>query len=74
MPATSNAEREKLVQVLGNKIGKKIKLVERVNPDLIGGIVVVHEDKMWDGSLRHKLNGAISTMEELKSTAVKWNE
>ena len=67
-------EREKLLQVLGNKLGCKIKLNERVNPELIGGMVVVHEDKMWDSSLRHKLDGAVRSMEELKTSAVKWGD
>jgi len=65
-------ERDRLVHTLGGKLGKKIKLTERVNPELIGGMVVVHGDKMWDGSLRSKLNVAVHKMEELQTAAVKW--
>lgn len=71
--ALDAGERESLLKTIGNKLGKKIKLVERINPDLIGGMIVVHGDKMWDGSLRHKLNEAMQRMESIKATAVKWS-
>jgi len=67
-------EREKVVAVMKGKLNKSITLSERVNPDLIGGVVLVHEDKMWDGSLRRTLDDAIKTMESIKTNAVKWSE
>ena len=48
-------------------------LEERVNPDLMGGLILVHGDKMWDSSLRRKLNDAIAAM-EIKISAVRWTE
>ncbi len=66
-------EREQLKAMMHGKLNKTITLDERVNANLIGGVVLVHEDKMWDGSLRRKLDDAIKTM-EIKTTAVKWTE
>ena len=66
-------ERERVQRVMGEKLKKMIKLNERVNPELMGGMVLVHEDKMWDSSLRRKLDDAIKTM-EIKTNLVKWTE
>jgi len=66
-------ERERVAKVMGEKLKKTIKLTEHVNPELMGGMVLIHEDKMWDGSLRRKLDDAIKTM-DIKTTAVKWTE
>lgn len=66
-------ERARVSEVMAKKLNKKIVLSERVNPDLIGGMVLVHDDKMWDGSLRRTLDDAIKTM-EIKTNLVKWTE
>jgi F-type H+-transporting ATPase subunit delta len=66
-------ERERVQRVMGEKLKKMINLNERVNPELMGGMVIVHEDKMWDSSLRRKLDDAIKTM-EIKTNLVKWTE
>ncbi len=66
-------ERERVQRVMGEKLKKMIKLNEHVNPDLIGGMVLVHNDTMWDSSLRRKLDDAIKTM-EIKTHLVKWTE
>ena len=66
-------ERERVQRVMGEKLKKMIQLDERVNPELMGGMVLVHEDKMWDSSLRRKLDDAIKSM-EIKTHLVKWTE
>ena len=37
-------ERERIKQVLGTKLKQTIELNERVNPSLLGGAVVTHQD------------------------------
>jgi len=67
-------EREKLQSVLAKKLNKKINLNEKVRPELLGGMVLLHEDKMWDASVAHALKEAVGRLEGLKLTAVKWAE
>lgn len=66
-------ERTRVSEIMAQKLNKKILLSEHVNPDLIGGMVLIHDDKMWDGSLRRTLDDAIKTM-EIKTNLVKWSE
>lgn len=71
--ALATEERTRVSEIMAAKLNKKIILSEHVNPDLIGGMVLVHDDKMWDGSLRRTLDDAIKTM-EIKTNLVKWSE
>lgn len=48
-------EREALGDILSRLIGRRAILVERLAPDLIGGMVVRIEDRQFDGSVRRKL-------------------
>lgn len=48
-------EREALVKKLSDKYGKTVKLTEKSDPDLIGGIVVRYGNKVMDGSVKAKL-------------------
>ena len=50
------ASEAKLQQVFASKTGKKIILTTQVGPDLLGGIVVKVDDKVYDGSLKTQLN------------------
>lgn len=52
----TEAEREKLVNVLGSMTGKKIRLNVRTDPGLIGGLIVRVGDTVYDGSVRHQLS------------------
>jgi len=47
--------RTKLLDVLRRHTGKKPELIERVEPNLIGGLVVRVGDEKIDGSVAHKL-------------------
>jgi len=67
-------ERERLAGVLQKKLNRRIHLEEHVRPELLGGLVLRHEDKMWDSSLVHALNGMRETLTELKLGAIKWKE
>ena len=51
----SDGVREQLRERISRATGKKIDLLERVDPSLIGGIVLQLGDKKFDGSVRRKL-------------------
>ncbi len=53
-----------LAAVLSEKSGKTVKLDTRVDPELIGGLVVRLGSRMIDTSLRTKLNGLRTAMKE----------
>lgn len=47
--------RERLIEKLSRKYDKTIDLVEKTDPAIIGGMIVVCGDNMLDGSVRTKL-------------------
>lgn len=49
-------ERNKLVQRLEAMTGKKVRLKTSQHPDLIGGLVIRIGDRVYDGSIRQKLD------------------
>ncbi len=59
----SEPERVRLIQKLENLCGHKVQLQYKVDPSLLGGIVVEIDGRIIDGSLRHRmreLKGIIS--------------
>lgn len=51
----SQAHREKLCAALGAKLSKQIKLVETVEPAILGGMIVQYGDTRMDNSLRTRM-------------------
>lgn len=51
----SDAQKEKIVSSLKTRMGREIKLVCKVNKELLGGIVIRAGDKVIDGSARTRL-------------------
>ena len=51
----SQADKDKLTEHLTAALGKRVKLSERVDPGLIGGVRLELDDKVIDGTLRAKL-------------------
>ncbi len=51
----SAAQQEKIVKSLKARMGREIKLVCKVNKELLGGIVIRAGDKVIDGSARTRL-------------------
>ena len=49
------AERELLAQRLSVQFGRQVEMTTRVNPDIIGGVVVRVRDQLYDASVRSKL-------------------
>jgi len=51
----SAAQQEKIVKALKTRLGREIKLVCKVNKELLGGVVIRAGDKVIDGSARTRL-------------------
>ena len=51
----SVAQQEKIISSLKKRMGREIKLVCKVNKDLLGGVVIRAGDKVIDGSARTRL-------------------
>ncbi len=51
----SSAQQEKIAQALKTKLQREIKLVCKINKELLGGIVIRAGDKVIDGSARARL-------------------
>ena len=58
----SDAQTAELKRVLKGKLGREPHLITRVDPTLLGGLVVKVGSRMIDSSLRAKLNGIRSAM------------
>jgi F-type H+-transporting ATPase subunit delta len=50
-----DAQRNHVVNLLSSRFKRKINATETVNPELIGGIKVEVGDKVWDASVRGRL-------------------
>jgi F-type H+-transporting ATPase subunit delta len=51
----SAAQQEKIISSLKTRLGREIKLVCKVNKELLGGVVIRAGDKVIDGSARTRL-------------------
>ena len=56
------AQRHQVVNLLSSRFKRKINATVTVNPDLIGGIKVEVGDKVWDASVRGKLQTMAATL------------
>ena len=72
VPLTSE-EKDKLSKVLSARLGYALPLEERVDPDLIMGMVLKLGGLVVDGSLKNKLNKALVALQsqQIKKAAVK---
>lgn len=64
-----DAEREKLIQRLKAMTGKDIRLDVTEQPDLIGGLVFRIGDRVYDGSVRQKLDNLRDSWSKAAYTA-----
>ena len=58
----SAAQQDKIASSLKKRLGREIKLVCKVNKDLLGGVVIRTGDKVIDGSARTRLNEMTSAL------------
>ncbi|MEW6413583.1 MAG: ATP synthase F1 subunit delta [Candidatus Zixiibacteriota bacterium] len=52
----TDSEREQLSRKMAAKTGLKIVLEEKIDPSIIGGLIVLLHDEIIDGSVKHGLN------------------
>lgn len=57
-----DAQRDNMTRILGRIVGKEVELVTHVDPAILGGLVLMVEDKLIDGSTRARLNGLRRSM------------
>jgi len=59
----SSEEQAKLAEKFGALLGKKIRVTNSVNPDMLGGLTVRIGDTLYDGSLKGKLERLEKTLQ-----------
>lgn len=52
----SDADRQRLIEKLTRKTSRKIELDEKIDKNIIGGMIVILHNKIIDGSLRYGLD------------------
>ena len=62
----SSEEESALVATLMTKTGKKIELEKKVDPKIIGGMVVIMADEIIDGSIKHDLTQLEEQLQKIK--------
>jgi F-type H+-transporting ATPase subunit delta len=65
VPLDADLEQQ-TVERLEQKTGKIIRLSKTVDPDIIGGMIVIVEDNIIDGSIRYKLEQMRKSLSEVK--------
>ncbi|MDH3217267.1 MAG: ATP synthase F1 subunit delta [Candidatus Krumholzibacteria bacterium] len=58
--------KQKTIDKLASETGKKIRLSPTVDPDIIGGMIVIMEDKIIDGSIRFRMEKLRRELDEIR--------
>ncbi len=61
----NNANKSSVQNALNASTGKKVTLVEKIDPSIIGGLIVKMGSRMVDSSVRTKLNSIKLAMKEV---------
>jgi ATP synthase F1 delta subunit len=64
------AARSKLIDKLESETKKKIRLSPTTDPEIIGGMVLIMEDKIIDGSVRHHMEKLKRDLDEISMTSL----
>lgn len=51
----NETEKNRIIESFKNKFGKQVRLKNIVDPSILGGMVIRIEDKVYDGSIKTKL-------------------
>jgi F-type H+-transporting ATPase subunit delta len=54
------------IEMLERETGKTIRLSKTVDEEIIGGMIIIIEDEIIDGSIRHKLDRMTKSLSEIK--------
>ncbi|MFA6924309.1 MAG: ATP synthase F1 subunit delta [Bacteroidales bacterium] len=50
-----NEIKNKILQLIKNSVNSEVELIEKVNPNILGGFVLTIEDKQYDASIMEKI-------------------
>lgn len=64
--AMTSGEEQNLMGTLAKKTGLKIELDKRVDPAILGGVIIIMHDRIIDGSIRHGLDLIEEQLEKVK--------
>ncbi|NOY87918.1 MAG: F0F1 ATP synthase subunit delta [FCB group bacterium] len=64
--ALNDDESQKLIEKMAEKTGLNIVLEKKVDPSIIGGMIVVLHDEVIDGSIRHQLEAVDEQLEKVR--------
>ncbi len=67
----SAEKQERLRRVLATRVGQDVELIVKVDPALIGGVIVRVKDLVFDGSLRSQLRQLHANL--TKGHGLRWN-
>lgn len=62
----ADTDRQSLIARLKGKTGKEIEIVEKVEPSILGGMIVILDDQIIDGSVSHHLSQLKEELMKLK--------
>jgi F-type H+-transporting ATPase subunit delta len=62
----SDAELEKLTKTMARKLNLKVHVTEKVEPELLGGFIVLHQNQQWDASVSSRLHKLQNGLKEAK--------
>lgn len=57
---------QRTIEMLERETGKTIRLSKTVDEEIIGGMIIIIEDEIIDGSVRHKLDQMTKSLSEVK--------
>ena len=58
--------KKKTIDRMSEETGKRIRLIPRVDPEIIGGMILVMEDKIIDGSIRFRMEKLSRELAEIR--------
>ena len=65
VPIDKSTER-KVATKLEQETGKRVRIAHAVDPDIIGGMIIIVDDVIVDGSIRHQMTKMRRDVEELR--------
>ena len=62
----TDAEKQKLIEKLSKKMNLKIQIETEIDPNMIGGVIVLTHNQIIDGSIRHGLDMIEQSLQKVR--------
>ncbi len=62
----TEAEKQKLIEKLSKKMNLKIQIETEIDPNMIGGVIVLTHNQIIDGSIRHGLDMIEQSLQKVR--------